>query len=123
MQGNLASLLEVHEKITLGELAHLFSNAIACENVKQSIIQLFQHTGVFPHNSLQMSKMLLKKKVKALESENEKIVEEVAKMVKDHVGALESIVKGKRKREEATQRFRSVGFQQKRPMSLLFQLL
>ena len=41
MLENLASLLEVCEKITLGELAHLFSNAIACANVKQSIIQWF----------------------------------------------------------------------------------
>ena len=114
MQENLASLLEVHEKITLGELAHLFSNAIACDNVKRSVIQSFRHTGVFPHDPLQMSKMLVKEKVKALESENEKIVEEVATMVKDHVGALESIVKGKRKREEATPKVRKCRFSTKK---------
>ena len=67
--------------------------------------------------------MLLKEKVKALESENEKIVEEVAKMVKDHVGALESIVKGRERGRRLAQRFRSVSFQQKKSMSLLLQLL
>ena len=41
MHENLASLLEVHEKITLEELIHLFSNSIACVNVKQNVIQSF----------------------------------------------------------------------------------
>ena len=97
MQANLSSLLELHEKITLAELAYLFSEAMKYENIPQSVMQSFRHTGVFPHNPLQMSKVLVKEKVKELTDPNEEIIKKVTNQVKEHVSALEKVVKGKRK--------------------------
>ena len=119
MQANLSSLLELHEKITLAELAHLFSEAMKYENIPRSVIQSFRHTGVFPHDPLQMSKVLVKEKVKELTDPNEEIIEKVTNLVKEHVSALEKVVKGKGSERMPHLKYGNADFRQKEHVSSL----
>ena len=61
-----------------------------------------------------MSKVLVKEKVKELTDPNEEIIEKVTNLVKEHVSALEKVVKGKRKREDATPQVQKCRFSIKR---------
>jgi len=107
-------MVETREEITRGELAEMVSKSIREGNICSSICKSFKHTGIYPFDSLRMTTLLEKEKVKPFTKEDQLLVDTVVNLTKEELAKKENLCAQKRKREEATPKVRNCRFSTKK---------
>jgi len=114
IQCEITEMVEVRENICLGELAFMTVKSLNYENIPQSILDSFKHTGVSPFDSLKMTTLLAKETVPPFDYEDECVILTTVSLAQEELAKKDNLVAQKRKREEATPKVRTSRFSTKK---------